>query len=88
MSGCSVAHAAHELALGGAHVEQRLPGLGVGKKMTKYTGMSGAQRDADLRVVLEAADAGAVAAARIDDDVGRLRASTVTPSGGMMRTSA
>ena len=38
--------------------------------MTKYTGWPSLQRHADLRIVLEAADAGAVAAARVDDHVG------------------
>jgi len=32
------------------------PGSGVGKKITKYTGWPSPQRDADLRVVLEATD--------------------------------
>ena len=65
------------------------PGSGVGKKITKYTGWPALQRHADLRVVLEAADARAMAAARVDDHVGAaLRRSTVMPSGGTMRSSA
>ena len=46
------------------------------------------QRDPDLRVLLGAADAGTVAAAWVDDQVGRRFGSTVTPFGGMMRSSA
>ncbi len=44
------------------------PGIGSGKKMTKYTGCPARQRDADLGLLLEAADAGPVSGARIDDD--------------------
>ena len=63
------AHLVHELALRRAHVEQRLPGLRIAEEDDEVDRVSRAQRDADLRVVLEAADAGAVAAARVDDDV-------------------
>ena len=65
-----LAHFAHEVALGGAHVEQRLAGLRLGIEDHEIHRMALAQRDAHLRVVLEAADAGAVAGARVDDDVG------------------
>jgi hypothetical protein len=47
-----------------------------------------AQRHADLRIVLEATDAGTVAAARVDDHVRAAIGSTVTPLGGTMRSSA
>jgi hypothetical protein len=66
------AHLVHELALRGAHIEQRLPGLRVDIEDHEIHRVPGAQQNADLRVVLEAADAGAVAAARVDDDVGAL----------------
>jgi hypothetical protein len=62
-------HVVDELALGGGNVEQRLAGLGEGVEDDEIDRVSRAQRDADLRVVLEAADAGAVSAARIDDHV-------------------
>ena len=64
------AHLLHELLLRLADVEQRLAGLGIAEEDDEVHRMAGAQRDADLRVVLEAADAGPVAGARIDDDVG------------------
>ena len=44
------------------------------------------QGDADLALRLEAADAGAVAGARVDHDERPFLESTVTPSGGVMRT--
>ena len=65
-----LAHLAHELLLRVADVEQRLAGLGIAEEDDEVDRMARAQRDADLRIVLEAADAGAVAGARIDDDVG------------------
>ena len=65
-----LAHAVHELALGVAHVEQRLTGLGIREEDDEVHGVAFAQRHADLRIVLETADAGAVAAARVDDHVG------------------
>ena len=67
--GCNCAHLVHELLLRLADVEQRLPGLGIAKEDDEIDGMARAQRHADLRVVLEAADARAVAGARIDDHV-------------------
>src|SRR5690242_18064103 len=60
-----LAHAAHELALGGAHVHKRLARLRLGEEDDEIHRMAFAQRHADLRVVLEAADAGAMAGARI-----------------------
>ena len=64
------AHLLHELLLGIADVEKRLPRLGIAEEDHEVDGVPLAQRDADLRIVLEAADAGAVAGARIDDHVG------------------
>ncbi len=64
------AHLAHELLLGFADIEQRLAGLGVAEEDHEVDRVALAQRDADLRVVLEAADARAVAGARVDDHVG------------------
>ena len=63
------AHLAHERLLGLADVEQRLAGLGVAEEDHEVHRVPGTQRDADLRVVLEAADAGAVPGARVDDQV-------------------
>ena len=65
-----LAHLLHELLLGLADVEQRLARLGVAEEDDEVDGMTLAQRDADLRVVLEAADTRAVPGARVDDHVG------------------
>ena len=65
-----LAHLLHELLLGIADVEQRLARLGIAEEDHEVDRVSLAQRDADLRVVLEPADARAVAGARIDDHVG------------------
>ena len=70
LSGCSSRTLRTNCLLGVAHVEQRLAGLGLAEEDHEIDRMALAQRDADLRVVLEAADAGAVAGARVDDDVG------------------
>ena len=64
-----LAHVAHEPLLGLADVEHRLPRLGVAEEDDEVDGMAVAQGDADLRIVLEAADARAVARARVDDHV-------------------
>ena len=64
-----LAHLAHELLLRLADVEQRLARLGIAEEDDEVDRVALAQRDADLRIVLEAADAGAVARARVDDDV-------------------
>src|SRR4029078_11144970 len=63
------AHPAKEPLLGLAYVEQGLAGLRVAEEYHEVDRMPLAQRHADLRVVLEAADARAVTRARIDDDV-------------------
>jgi hypothetical protein len=59
---------ADELGFGVGDVGQRLAGLRVREEDDEVDGVPRAQRDADFRIVLEAADAGAVAGARIDDD--------------------
>ena len=64
-----LADAMHELALGVAHVEQCLSRFGIREEGDEVDRMAFVQRDPDLRVVLGAADAGAVAAAWIDDQV-------------------
>jgi hypothetical protein len=64
------AHLPHERLFGFAHVEERLSWLGIAKEDHEVHRMTGVQRDADLRVVLEPADPRTVAGARIDDDVG------------------
>ena len=48
------------------------PGNGVGQEADEVAGMARRQRRADLAVILHAADARAVARARIDDDDRRL----------------
>ena len=64
-----LAHALDEAALGRADVEQCLARLGLREENHEIDRMALAQRDADLRIVLEAADARPVAGARIDDHV-------------------
>ena len=59
---------ADELRFGVGDVGERLPGHRLGIEDDEVDRMAGAQRDADFRVFLEAADARAVARARIDDD--------------------
>ncbi len=59
-----LAHLAHERLLRLADVEQRLARLGIAEEDHEVDRMALAQRDADLRVVLEAADPRAVAGAR------------------------
>ena len=54
--------------LGARDVLDRLAGHRLGQEADEVAGMAGLERDADLAVGLEAADAGAVAGARIDDD--------------------
>ena len=58
---------ADELGFGVGDVGERLPGHRIGIEDDEVDGMSGAQRDADFGVFLEAADARAVARARVDD---------------------
>ncbi len=53
-----LAHLAHELFLCLANVEQGLARLGIAKENDEVDRVSFAQGDTNLRVVLEAADAG------------------------------
>ena len=64
------------------------PGHRIGIEDDEVHRMAGAQRDADFGVLLEAADARAVARARIDDDERALGVVDLDARGGMMRTSA
>ena len=64
-----LAHAVHELLLRRAHVEQRLAGFRLAEEDDEVDRVAFAQRHADLRIVLEAADPGTMTGARIDDDV-------------------
>ena len=57
-----------EHCFGARNVLDRLARHGVGQKADEITGMSGLERDADLAVRLEPADARAVPGARIDDN--------------------
>ena len=54
-------------------VEDGLAGHGLGQEADEIGRVPGLHRHADLAVGLEAADAGAVAGARIDDDEGTLQ---------------
>ena len=57
-----------EVCLGLDDVQQGLAGFGGMAEGDEVGGVPGTQALADLRVFLEAADAGAMAAARVDDD--------------------
>ena len=70
LSGWRLLHFAHELRLGARHVGERLRARRVGGEDAEVDRVPAVQRDADLALALEAADAGAVPGARIDDDVG------------------
>jgi hypothetical protein len=61
---------AQELDLGTRHRLDRLPRQRLGIEHHEVARVAGAQRDADLAVHLEAADARSVAGTRIDDDEG------------------
>ncbi len=63
------AHALDEAALGSADIEQRLARLRHREEDDEVDRMALAQRHADLRIVLEAADARSVTRARVDDHV-------------------
>ena len=67
-SGCKRDDLFEEHRLGAGDVLDRLAGHGVRQEADEIAGMPGLERDADLAVGLEAADAGAVPGARIDDD--------------------
>ena len=54
--------------LGAGDVLDGLARHRIGQEADEITGMSGLERDADFAVGLEAADAGTVPGARIDDD--------------------
>ncbi|MNN36633.1 hypothetical protein D3C81_1505360 [compost metagenome] len=64
------AHLVHEALLGGAHVEQGLPRLGLAEEAHEIHRMPRTQGHADLGIVLEAADARAMPGARVEDQVG------------------
>ena len=66
-------HLAQEFDLGGAHGLDRLAGDRLREEHHEVARVRGLERDADLAVHLEAANAGAVAGARIDDHEGPLR---------------
>src|SRR5215470_19106651 len=51
-----------------AHILNRLTGHGVRQKANEIAGMASGERDADLAVVLHAADPGAMPGARIEYD--------------------
>ena len=67
-SGWRAATASMKSRLGAADVLDRLAGHWVWEEADEVAGMAGLQRDADLAVVLHAADARAMAGARINDD--------------------
>src|SRR5262249_5906822 len=59
--------------LGARDILDGLARHGVGQEADEITGMPGLECNADFAVGLEAADAGAVAGARVDDDEGPAR---------------
>jgi hypothetical protein len=71
--GMALGDDAHELRFRVGDVGERLPGLRLGEEDHEVDRVAFAQRDADLRVVLEAPDARPVAGARVDDDERALR---------------
>ena len=60
-------HHLEEVRLGAHHVLDRLAGRRLRQEADEVAGMAGAQGDADLAVGFEAADAGPVPGARVDD---------------------
>ena len=70
--GVQLDHLAQKGRLGAHHVLHGLPRHRVGREADEVARMPGGQRGADFAVGLEAADARAVAGARIDDDEGAL----------------
>ena len=82
----AVRHRLDETRLGAAHVLDGLAGHRVGQEADEIARMAGLQRDADLAIVLHAADAGAWPARGSNTMNGRLAGSIATPAGGMMRT--
>ncbi len=79
--GMAAADLGDELRLGPHDVGESLGRLGARAEDDEIDGVAVAQRDADLAVGLEAADAGAVPGARIDDHVGALPALHLDPLG-------
>ncbi len=71
-SGCRAATSAMNAASARQTSSIVWPGIGLRQEADEVAGMARRQRDADLAVVLHAADAGPVAGARVDDDEGRL----------------
>ena len=63
------------------------PGIGLRQETDEVAGMAGRHGDADLAVLLHAADAGAMAGARVDDDERRLRRVDRSAGRRTMRTS-
>ena len=66
----ALADDAEELGLGARDVREGLPGHRLGEEDHEIDRMPRLERHADLRVLLEPADAGPVAGPRIDDDEG------------------
>ena len=66
----ALADDAKEFGLGAGHVRKGLPGHRLGKEDHEVDRMPCLERHADLRVLLEAADARSVARPRVDDDEG------------------
>jgi len=60
-------------SLGTADILDRLARHRLGQKANEVAGMAGGKRDADLAILLHAADPRPVPGARVDDDEGRLR---------------
>src|SRR4030095_15759342 len=65
-------HLFDEARFGGAHVLDRLAGHGLRQEPDEIAGMAGPEGDADLAVVLHAADAWPVSGTRIEHDEGPL----------------
>ncbi len=71
----------HKPAQNSKHVAERLTGIGINEERDEIHGVTGVERDANLGVSLEAANAWAMPGAWIKDDHRRLlRIDTVIPA--------
>ena len=83
-----LAHTVHELALGVAHVEQRLSRLGVAEEHDEVHRMALVQRHPTCESSLKPPIPGPCPPRGSMITYGRRLSSTVTPLGGTMRSSA
>ena len=88
-SGCSAMTFSRKIASARAMSSIVWPGIGIGQEADEIARMPGFEGDADFAVGLEAADAGTMPGARVDDHERAVAlGSTSTPFGGTTRTRA